>query len=69
MQLVKPSKGPLFGYTTWTGNRDVVPGPDPRETAQDGFDVKMCLDANLVNTCPNAGGFDQNFYGNSITIP
>jgi hypothetical protein len=29
----------------------------------------MCLDANLVNTCPNAGGFDQNIYGNTISLP
>lgn len=68
IQLAERADGKLFGYVTWTDNRDVVPGDDPREAVQDGFDVKMCLDANLVNTCPNAGGFDQNIYGNSIVI-
>ena len=68
IQLVKRADGSLFGFTAWTDNRDVVPGTDPRETVQDGFDVLMCLDANLVNTCPNAGGFNQNIYGNWLTI-
>jgi hypothetical protein len=69
IQLVEVGGGSLFGYMTWTDNRDVVPGIDPREDTQDGFDVLMCLDADLVNTCPNAGGFDQNIYGNTISIP
>ncbi len=69
IQLVDVGGGSLFGYMTWTDNRDVVPGDDPRETTQDGFDVHMCLNADLVNTCPNAGGFDQNIYGNTISIP
>ena len=68
IQLVKMADGSLFGFMTWTDNRDVVTGVDPRETTQDGFDVLMCLDANLVNTCPNAGGFNQNIYGNTVTI-
>ena len=68
IQLVKLADGSLLGFTAWTDNRDVVPGTDPRETTQDGFDVLMCLDANLVNTCPNAGGFNQNIYGNWVTI-
>jgi hypothetical protein len=68
IQLMDTGDG-LFGYLSWTDNRDVVEGPDPRETVQDGFDVHMCLDADLVNTCPNAGGFDQNIYGASIRIP
>jgi hypothetical protein len=68
IQLVKMADGSLFGFTTWTDNRDVVPGVDPRETTQDGFDVLMCLDVDLVNTCPNAGGFDQHVYGNTVTI-
>jgi hypothetical protein len=39
--------GGLFAYATWTDNRQVVPGEDPRETqAQggfvDGFDVLQC---------------------------
>jgi len=68
IQLVKLADGTLFGFMMWTDNRDVVPGVDPRETTQDGFDVLMCLDANLVNTCPNAGGFEQHIHGNSVTI-
>jgi hypothetical protein len=27
---------------SWTDNRDVVPGTDPREEEQDGFDVLQC---------------------------
>lgn len=74
IQLVDTGGGSLFGYMTWTDNRDVVPGTDPREATQDGFDVNMCV-AQLPdgsfgpNTCPNSGGLDQNIYGNSITIP
>jgi hypothetical protein len=62
----------LFGYVTWTDNRDVLAGPDPREAVQDGFDVNQCLtdpDNPNVNTCPNSGGLDQNIYGSSISIP
>jgi hypothetical protein len=62
----------LFGYVTWTDNRDVVPGPDAREAVQDGFDVDQCLDDPdnpNANTCPNSGGLDQNIYGSSISIP
>ncbi len=38
---------PLRAYMTWTDNRDVVPGTDPRELEEqngfnDGFDVKQC---------------------------
>lgn len=74
IQLVDTGGGSLFGYMTWTDNRDVVPGTDPREATQDAFDVNMCV-AKLPdgsfgpNTCPNSGGLDQNIYGNSITIP
>jgi len=62
----------LFGYVTWTDNRDVLAGPDPREAVQDGFDVNQCLtdpDDPNANTCPNSGGLDQNIYGSSISIP
>jgi hypothetical protein len=74
IQLVELGDGSLFGYLTWTDNRDVVPGTDPREAVQDGFDVDMCV-ALLPNgtygpnTCPNSGGLDQNIYGNTISIP
>jgi hypothetical protein len=33
----------LEAYAVWTDNRDVVPGEDPREAEQDGFDVAQCL--------------------------
>ncbi len=38
---------PLLAYMSWTDNRDVVPGVDPRETEAedgfvDGFDVAQC---------------------------
>jgi hypothetical protein len=39
----------LFGYASWTDNRNVVPGQDPRELEaqdgfDDGFDVLQCRD-------------------------
>jgi len=73
IQLVETGDGSLFGYMTWTDNRDVEPGDDPREAVQDGFDVHQCRalqpDGTYgPDTCPNAGGLDQNIYGNSITI-
>jgi hypothetical protein len=60
----------VFAYFAWTDNRDVVPGEDPRETTQDGFDVHQCRTEPTFepDTCPNAGGLDQNIYGNSMTI-
>jgi hypothetical protein len=63
----------LVAYAAWTDNRDVVTGTDPRETMQDGFDVKQCrvADENGVfgpDLCPNAGGLDQNIYGRGLTI-
>jgi hypothetical protein len=74
IQLVERTNGSLFGYMAWTDNRDVVPGDDPREETQDGFDVDMCIEQLPdgtwgPNTCPNSGGLDQNIYGNTITIP
>ena len=54
----------------WPSGQDVVPGNDPRYTdgnGTDGFDVLQCRTfANGVwsaDTCPNAGGLDQNIYG------
>jgi hypothetical protein len=36
-------ESPLIAYMSWTDNRDVVSGTDPREgSEQDGFDVKQC---------------------------
>jgi hypothetical protein len=53
---------------TWADGRDTVPGTDPRYTngdGTDGFEVLMCVppDNPNGNTCPNAGGFDQQIYG------
>ena len=82
--------GSLEAYVVWTDNRDVVPGDDPREEEQDGFDVAQCLidlgaDASNTgsvdgprarseapfsgNNCGNAGGLDQNIYGNRVSVP
>jgi hypothetical protein len=37
------SEGSLLAYMSWTDNRDVIPGTDPREGEdQDGFDVLQC---------------------------
>jgi hypothetical protein len=54
----------------WTDHRDVAPGTDPRYPidGMDGFDVLQCRAANPdgtfgPDTCPNAGGLDQNIYG------
>jgi len=72
IQLMERPDGSLFGYMTWTDNRDVVPGTDPRETTQDGFDVESgwVLQPDGTYTRQfNLGGYDQNIYGNSITIP
>jgi hypothetical protein len=73
IQLVETGDGSLFGYLSWTDNRDVVEGTDPREEEQDGFDVLQCRELQEdgtfgPDTCPNAGGLNQNIYGNSITI-
>jgi hypothetical protein len=67
--------GLLEAYVTWTDNRDVVPGTDPREAVQDGFDVWQCrvLQPDGVtygaDQCANAGGLDQNIYGNRVSLP
>ena len=47
--LATDTDGSLFGYVTWTDNRNVVPGQDPRELEaqdgfDDGFDVLQCRD-------------------------
>jgi hypothetical protein len=71
IDLVDAGNGSLFGYMSWTDNRDVVPGDDPRETEQDGFDVLNWVqnpDGSFTRQF-NLGGLDQNIYGNSITIP
>ncbi len=51
----------------WTDNRDVVPGSDPRDATADGFDVLQCrTSASAPDTCPNAGGLNQNIYGAGV---
>jgi hypothetical protein len=60
-----------FSYGTWTDWRDVVSGTDPRESGDsdnDAADVKQCRTQNPdgsfgADTCPWAGGLDQNIYG------
>jgi hypothetical protein len=60
-------------YVVWTDWRDTVAGVDPRpfeadEAAPDGFDVLQCRTASdnyAGDSCQNAGGKDQNIYGNS----
>jgi hypothetical protein len=61
-----------FSYGVWTDWRDVAPGSDPREggdSDNDGADVLQCranLDGSFgPDTCPWAGGLDQNIYGNT----
>ena len=71
IDLVQRTDGSLFGYAAWTDNRDVVPGVDPREDVQDGFDVAGWYtdSAGTLQRHFNAGGYDQNIYGNSFVIP
>ncbi len=72
--------GMAFGV--WTDNRNVVPGEDLRETqpggpgtpkaSADGFDVHQCRltfanGAWGADTCPNAGGLDQDIYGAPVS--
>jgi hypothetical protein len=62
-----------FSYGTWTDWRNVVAGTDPREGGDsdaDGADVKQCRAQNPdgsfgPDTCPFAGGLDQNIYGDT----
>jgi len=61
-----------FAFGTWTDTREVVPGDDPRYEGGEGFDVHQCRAANPdgtfgPDTCPNAGGLDQDIYGAGMT--
>ena len=54
----------------WPSGQDVIAGTDPRYTdgnGTDGFDVRQCRvfagGAWGPDTCPDAGGLDQNIYG------
>jgi hypothetical protein len=73
ISLAALADGSLLAYMTWDDNRDVVPGVDPREADVDGFDVLQCREdlgggSFGIDTCPNAGGLDQNIYGNSAVF-
>jgi hypothetical protein len=58
----------------WADGRDTVSGTDPRYTngdGTDGFDVHQCRTQDATgawsaDTCPNAGGLDQQIWGNVI---
>src|SRR5438874_7825773 len=60
-----------FAYATWTDWRDVIAGVDLREGGDsdaDGADVLQCRVVTASgsvsgDTCPQAGGLDQNIYG------
>ncbi len=62
-----------FSYGVWTDWRDVVAGSDPREGGDsdaDAADVKQGRAQNPdgsfgPDTCPYAGGLDQNIYGDT----
>jgi hypothetical protein len=62
-----------FSYGVWTDWRDVVAGSDPREGGDsdaDSADVMQCRTQNpdgsfTRDTCPYAGGLDQNIYGDT----
>jgi hypothetical protein len=64
---IDAQNGQTFG--TWTDWRNTVGGVDPREPASDmtGADVKQCrapVDGTWgPDTCPRAGGLDQDIYG------
>ncbi|MGH2455570.1 MAG: sialidase family protein [Candidatus Limnocylindria bacterium] len=73
VSIVQADNG-LEAYVSWTDNRDVVQGEDPREEVQDGFDVHQCRQALEgggfgPDQCANAGGVDQNIYGNRVSLP
>lgn len=54
---------------TWTDQRDTIAGTDPRYTdgdGTDGFDVLQCRAPDGTDTCPTAGGLDQNIYGKVV---
>ncbi len=51
----------------WTDDREVVAGDDPRNTGAEGFQVKQCRAAGGPDTCPNAGGLDQDIFLGGMT--
>jgi hypothetical protein len=58
-----------FAFGTWTDTRQVVAGDDPRYAGGEGFDVLQCRMPlpDGPDTCPNAGGLDQDIFGTVYT--
>jgi len=58
-----------FAFGTWTDTRQVVAGDDPRYVGGEGFDVMQCRvpSPDGPDTCPNAGGLDQDIFGTVYT--
>lgn len=61
-----------FAYNTWTDTRQVRPGDDPRYAGGETFDVWQCRTQAAdgtwsADTCPNAGGLDQDIFGAATT--
>jgi hypothetical protein len=58
-----------WSYGVWTDWRNTVAGADPRETdgSDDAADVLQCRTESggsfSGDTCPTAGGIDQDIYG------
>jgi hypothetical protein len=73
ISLARLDDGSVFAYMSWTDERDAVAGEDPREADVDGFDVLQCREdlgggVFSADNCANAGGLDQNIYGNSAVF-
>jgi len=65
------SVGP-FAMNSWTDTRQVAGGDDPRYAGGEGFDVLQCRTQAAdgtwgPDTCPNAGGLDQDIFGRATT--
>ncbi|MDH2413441.1 hypothetical protein [Nocardioides sp. CER19] len=61
-----------LAFGTWTDTRQVAPGDDPRYVGGEGFDVLQCRAPQPggtfgADTCPNAGGLDQDIFGTSFS--
>ena len=60
-----------FASSVWTDTRQVVPGDDPRYAGGEEFDVHQCRTRPGgtfgADTCPNAGGLDQDIFGRATT--
>ncbi len=62
-----------FAYSVWTDTRQVRPGDDPRYVGGETFDVYQCRTIDPAtgdygaDTCPNAGGLDQDIFGAATT--